>query len=118
MINKQELRIGNIVYNNLGTRHEPIHNYLLLDSLNYDMRVLDPIPLTEDILLKCAKFYEEDSMGSKWFGINIGGEHYGVIELLPDGRVLYDGGFIQYLHEFQNAFYWGKNRKIELKVEL
>ena len=126
-MNIQELRIGNYVLKNnaficaVKELHKTEAKIRFADD-NHDIVInyeyIKPIPLTEDILLKCAKFYEEDSMGSKWFGLNIGGEHYGVIELLPDGRVLYDGGFIQYLHEFQNAFYWGKNRKIELNVEL
>ena len=130
----QELRIGNYIqlYRHAEDSYKSIHKikgFFFEDTLNdYAVELEDgfivgvkgfrDIPLTEDILLKCAKFYEEDSMGSKWFGLNIDGEHYGVIELLSDGRVLYDGGFIQYLHEFQNAFYYGKNRKIELNVEL
>lgn len=110
----QELRIGNYV------THVHKGNFKILKSHFASLMInfIKPIPLTEDILLKCAKFYEEDSMKSKWFGIYINKEYYGIIELLPDGRVLYDGGFLQYLHEFQNAFYYGKNRKIELNIEL
>ena len=73
----QELRIGNYIqlYRHAEDSYKSIHKikgFFFEDTLNdYAVELEDgfivgvkgfrDIPLTEDILLKCAKFYEEDS---------------------------------------------------------
>ncbi len=102
MIKVEELRIGNWVLED--------GEYILVEKLEYDGQInnnyhFDPIPLTEEILLKCGFEYEGDLLL-----INIqGGEisyEYGCI-YLGMGHYYQESNQleIKHLHQLQNLYF-------------
>jgi len=85
---------------------------------SYDIEMLNPVPLSEDILLKCGfeKFYPKPfSSGHLTLHHNgmfyfrpsyLGGYYWGISEKVIDDYVEpSDCKPIQYLHQFQNWWY-------------
>lgn len=120
-----ELRIGSKVYYN-GTHKEEgtvtgVTEYLdgsCLVNLNgranglYKIEELSPIPITEEILLKCGFFKEEDR-SYRWYL----GEYFTYD--LDDGGFKYEGAWIRplikYLHELQNLYFALTQTELEFK---
>ena len=124
MIKANELRIGNL-YDNNG-------NYFVvtpstIESVFESERVwCKPIPLTEEILLKCGGTIE----GNGYSRIIIETGSYPDLGI-GSGYILHSNGYImqihrhapfinyehiKYLHQFQNLFYFNENK--ELKINL
>ena len=118
----KELRIGNYVYDNYREVYKLI---VKSDFLNLDYRIefdiLKPIPLTEEILLKCG-FEKTKILGSylkntpnteKGYGITIHSQHpfndklfTQVIEIYQiNGSGLFVQGGLKHLHQLQNLYF-------------
>lgn len=111
----EEVRIGNWV--KMGGLPEQVNNITTIDVNGYSINRYEPIPLTEDILLKCG--FLKNTM----FGYN---EHFiyrkGNIEI----TALYNCDFaivihetsrvFHYVHQLQNLYFSITNN--DLKIEL
>jgi len=119
MITASELRIGNYVYSDKENAPTPIKiNRKIMQYLckNNDFHLLEPIPLTEEILLKCgfkrlrydmgAFAYLKDGM----FDIVFYGDAIPFIEINEIRKDL------KHLHKLQNLYFELTNE--ELKIEL
>lgn len=118
-IKASELRLGNFVYEGRNTvKVAPVH---IVDQSVSDLRGdnhLLPIPLTEEILLKCGF----DDLGQ--FGFGIGGFH---VESTANFRGTFNYSYcyrvisreiapIKHLHQLQNLYFalTGEELKIDL----
>lgn len=115
-----EFRLGNLINTPKGIQKiidvlcdgVNTENY---ETLTYER--VEPIPLTEEILLKCdgyvyigwddMRFIRFDEYNCDIFELEV-----------TDGGFLYDGNKIEFLHDLQNCYYFHLNRKVELKIEL
>lgn len=123
----EELRIGNYIYNpvqkinfkvNLVTLSNIISDNLKRSTKNEEYHY-KPIPLTEEILLKCgaqktrlafaSRFVINDFVIFETFNMNKESEGF---HIRTDKEIEVD-----YLHELQNHYYWNNNKK-ELKVKI
>lgn len=115
-----ELRIGNWV--KLQGVNRPIRVSIIDTTETSEMTKAEPIPLTEEILLKCGFKYREAMAGGQdeWAGYgfwSINGVH-----LLghKNGEVLFydrrNETEYKFLHQLQNLYYALKNE--ELQIEL
>jgi hypothetical protein len=112
MVKLYELRIGNFFYIQLPPSQkkqikevkEIRQKHVLLDGVWYHLDELIPIPLTEDILLKCGftKFeWIKESNVFQGTYFNCKADENGV---QPFGVDLNNLKPVKYLHEFQNLF--------------
>jgi hypothetical protein len=112
MVKLYELRIGNFFYVPLpSTQRKTIkqakeirQKHVLLDGVWYHLNELIPIPLTEEILLKCGftRFEwikESNVFQGTYFNCKV--DENGV---QPFGVDLNNVKPVKYLHEFQNLF--------------
>jgi len=121
MIKANELRIGNLVrYEDRNFKIYALSKELpCLDTIEYGIGVvsyktIQPIELTEDILIKC---------GFEWRN-----EHRGVgaimdfnkqsIGLMENGEVRYLNCWVklEYLHQLQNLYYCLTGKELEIKL--
>ena len=116
MINKQELRLGNWIYLTWE------YFQFTKEAFNYHEQLLDPIPLTEKILMKCGfekKQWDEiisieiNITASTYLAM---GDKNGFLEV-----ALCDGDFeiirYRYVHQLQNLYFalTGEELKLDLK---
>lgn len=119
MIKANELRIGNWVTVK-GVFEKAIHIRLRKHDFNKDFNDFYPIPLTEEILLKCGfENYQTDK--SNVFK----GEGF-LITFVKEGRfkgkrylkyhcvTFEDFGKIQYLHQLQNLYWCLCGKEVEV----
>lgn len=141
MIEANELRIGNYIkdikHNRLVQYHSiegswnsvrvnykqgsGIYTLNLENSILQNKCQIEPIPLTEEILLKCGFEKEENksfAAGTEviFYTFKKDGFIYNTIQ-----QQWWFGNQIEtdidYLHELQNIYYWSKNKK-ELEIKL
>lgn len=129
MIKATELRIGNIVWNDVQKKYVSVDIKVIQDQLwvesGHTKHSWKPVKLNEEILLK-AGFEEEDYIydGCKMFGKNgfyilVDGDkfRYSIYGCLLDRNsdVKYFD-VVEHLHTLQNIFYYTKFE--ELKIQL
>jgi len=125
-----ELRIGNYVY--AGHGDFPMYVTSIFDNEVYldfpgnegdfweeRHEDLKPIPLTEDILLKCG--LERKKFGFTSYIVKNGWFKYSfVLTIWDDGRLFYDwiGGNIEvkYLHQLMNLHFSLTGKELEVKL--
>ncbi len=107
-----ELRISNIVNCNNKRHHEP---YIVVESITsecinvdfrpYNLNELEPIPLTEDWLLKLGFKKDLNSYKLKNFGRSM--FHFGKPCFYPAGRLssLMRMDNLSYVHQLQNLYF-------------
>ena len=126
-----ELRIGNLVYNSHGDIHaigcNCFHRFRY-PSMDGNPSGFKPIPLTEEILLKCGFSCTEESGTSKGFSIGENIVTYDYLVYLTwlkriDGKGLdpypfYRNGrhIVKYLHQLQNLYYALTGEELEVKM--
>lgn len=107
MIKVQEVRVGN---------HLKIDGVIVkidertIFDFNHDRRVKEPIPLTEEILLKCG-FEKIDNE----FVISI----YQSKFVYSETMMLWRGEYLnqcKYLHQLQNLYFVLTNEELEIKL--
>ena len=108
MINAQDLRIGNYILDGGGNivkvtpqRIADIDNKFVINN---------PIPLTEDILLKCGF----ERIESKWRLKN--GYHWIQVNLYSYFINHIQHGLIEYLHELQNLYFALTKEELEINL--
>jgi hypothetical protein len=107
MIKANELRIGNWVKSNIEQQVtiETIE-YLLNDKIS-DKSIIQPIPLTPEILEKCGFIYKETGSEVYEQERKIYG-HLFIWGATSNDTYCHDfhcGGEIKYLHQLQNLYY-------------
>lgn len=124
MIDAKELRIGNLVYLELGFPSLDIHTIRPEDiaSIAKDSKNVLPIPLTTEILLKCG--FDTDKI-TFWIYYSIKGT-VSYLSLTCDYLWLYDNQLsnidkyprreIRYLHQLQNLFYALTQKELDIKL--
>lgn len=120
----EELRIGNYVhekYYNRGYKFEPIklkdilstHIVCSLDNA-HNFEDIEPIPLTEEILLKCGfEFFDNERIFNNF-----------VIEDFHNGNYYFTAGegiklhekHIEYLHQLQNLYFSLTGEELNVKL--
>ena len=115
-----ELRIGNLVYRNtfkgdVVFKVEEIRkNCVVCKNDNAPLKTLNPIPLTEDILLKCGF----EKFAQVWYRHKTSGFEFALSGLIATNS--YFGCFpvdcCNYLHQLQNLYFALTNE--ELNIEL
>lgn len=110
MITANELRIGNwIMFDNryfqieCNSVHFPYLRTAEFGAGVVDYNNIQPIPLTEDILLKCGFYHNEKieyRLHCPEFPITIDIDDFGI--QISDS---WEFGSIKYLHELQNLYY-------------
>ena len=132
-----ELRVGNLVYDDEGffskvTGIKPIGEQVLIDIYHDSNEVskgwmlevddLKPIPLTEEILLKCGfkrvpKNLYVDNLKDLRTAVTY---LKGSIIWNESTRIVWVGNIaldnIKYLHELQNLYYAVENKELEVKL--
>jgi hypothetical protein len=127
MINANELRIGNLLNHNNGNivgafKVDLVHISDIIGNNEYGKRY-EPIPLTEEILLKCGfqhhKYANDESFFemqiSKDIFLNYSPFHCRYILRKQWYGNIYNGN-IEYLHQLQNLYF--ALTKTELEVNL
>jgi len=137
MINQTELRVGNYIYNDENVivkveRIDSTHynnwngegNPPVLFSINGDIResdVINPIRLTEEILLKCGFYWDipvQKYCDGNWC---IRLNHNGTFDIsyikshstfIP----FWFGASPKYLHELQNIYYFLTKQELEINI--
>ena len=134
MIKPQELRIGNYVivknynskyWNKIGTIEAFTRNaeYISLDinqNSAFYLKDIQPIPLTEEILLKCGfeksndldKFYHLELL-NKWTRIYFNPKHKVCTLSINQHDSLIR---IQYLHQLQNLYFALTNEELTIQL--
>jgi len=138
-----ELRIGNYVYLT-ADGHEDEPDLVKWDIIDYEyytdkMDYIQPIPLTEEILLKCGfevekyiatgDFYlcgkKVISINRRSYKIIISADDYSNWNFLVDSNYLYKDISreikqnilpFQYLHQLQNLYFALTNQELEVKL--
>lgn len=114
MIDKHELRLLNWVKNKETGK---FHRIIRLDEYSSPLDRIDPIELTEDILLKCG-FVKQDNNSYQFdsdLGFTLWSKNGSTVNLYYGSDVF--GQDIKTLHYLQNAFFFitGKELQIDLK---
>lgn len=128
MIKPNELRIGNLVYNDYLKKNKYVtgifdNNIWLSDNIDEDsdqrasIEACQPIPLTEEWLLKfgfeekqgysTSKYWKDDKFLYKLNG------YFLVINETYEGEALSDN--IQYVHQLQNLYFALTGEELEIK---
>lgn len=122
MVKSNELRIGNYLHNPVQNINFKIDARVIISieseekrSEIYDKYSYKPIPLTEEMLLRC---------GAKFNGSDIIINNTLVIEEAMAGEYFYTCGLgvklndepIKYLHQLQNLFYCLCSRELNIKL--
>lgn len=114
MINAKELRIGNYVY--LGEKPKIVKmDYQLFNSLlvfDY-FKKINPIPLSEEILLKCG--FEKQN----WCGLNSGMPIKGIDYFMSETSIrvsLSDDVCKKGVQYFQNWYFFETGKELEINL--
>jgi len=116
MIHPQELRIGNlvnkIVSNN--TFLEKMHNVVASDLYDDECEWFEPIPISEELLLKCGFERELDGFfrinGSSMIEVFF---HDRGIQVTTDSVCL---DHVQFIHQVQNFYFAHKNEELQINL--
>lgn len=119
MITANEIRLGNWFkdYENKYFEWELRHFELMTLSIDADEIIKEPIPLTEDILLKCGFKKHLDTLYIHW---SKEGGMFEISTRLPDGSYgLWVNGTIgcfQYLHQLQNLYFALTQQELNIQL--
>jgi hypothetical protein len=131
-MNKEELRIGNYVgYNkeilcikeiNTLNQNKWINGFIVSDTKSGNGKTaiwaIQPIPLTEDVLLNIKHSYIYEGWDSmKFFRFEPFHIQMFELEILEDG-FYYEDAKIEFVHDLQNCYYFHANQKKELEINL
>lgn len=131
-MNNGELRMGNWVECQSTATDSIYHKVtgiteenIFLDAITFDYLTLEdiePIPLTEEILLKCG-FYKEDKDKNRFYNetLDIEVEFHGnkIAFIVCDVECPHCTHFImhcEYLHEFQNNVFSLTGQELEINL--
>jgi hypothetical protein len=128
MIQANELRIGNLLNHNnghiVGTfKVNEVHILDIIENNEYGEQY-EPIPLTEEILLKCGFTHQfKQCKGQDFFSLKLD-DKYQIYVNLNSGMFSINKqhlgiGFvvsIKYLHELQNLFFALTKTELEVKL--
>lgn len=128
MIDRRELRIGNwvgTVYNVPYIKITEIKNHVVcgVNCKGVSYPSLKPIPLTEEILLKCGFVKDETDQDKNIISGNIcdyilesdnGGNYF--LGVNHGENTLYFSWDIKYLHQLQNLYYALMGEELEVKL--
>ena len=103
----QELRIGNWVY--YDGRNTPIKEPTDL----IDVDEFKPIPLTEEILLKCG-FENERLKATSFTDIRVNRNLEVILEMFCDAD--YSFKHVKHLHQLQNLYFSLVGKELEVKL--
>jgi hypothetical protein len=127
MILKRELRIGNLISRaDLASQEPRFETIIELGEkavtsgpikVICDYKDLNPIPLTEDILLKCG-FKKIGTNFENGFLILHGNLKTGTFDFLLNipNESKYNVTVIQHLHQLQNLYFALTNQELEIKL--
>jgi hypothetical protein len=104
MIKQNELRIGNLLQYGDGEISVDIN--VLRDLNFYNQRGIEPIPLTEEWLLKCIGYNE-------FFDLHILEDEVVEVDNADTWEFVTN---IKYLHELQNLYFCYKKQELEIKL--
>jgi hypothetical protein len=110
MIKANELRIGNKIF----YRNKAITvNWQELKWIQEENNNFQPIPLTEEILLKCG--FVKDG---RWFCLHFGFYSIGIANDESGFNYVWDDGFrtIKYLHQLQNLYFALTNEELTINL--
>jgi hypothetical protein len=124
MINANELRIGNLAYNQYGkigtvwgfkvgdATHdfEHIVSFKELNVNSCYSRYIQPIPLTPEILEKCG--FDRNCILKIYQGVNIEWSYGKEVWLTKEGEVIYEFENTQHLHQLQNLYFALTNEEL------
>lgn len=132
MVDVRELRIGNfvlhddkiyevcVIYVNGLMEISPIDSYIVKERSN---TLIEPIPLTEELLLKCGftkEYYGfscdivELSYGR--FLYNDGIDNDTLFLSINSAEYTISGVFVEYLHQLQNIYYALAGQELEVDL--
>ena len=132
MIKANELRIGNLFYKSYGGYKvvAEIHKYTVDATaigfsviVRYDLDSIEPIPLTEQVLLDCGL---EQIKGTKIYSINdayklkiienSGFSNSCLLYKKYVGNLIVSITYVSYLHELQNLCFALTSQELQYKV--
>ena len=137
MIKANELRVGNHLFKygevvkivEIGIKHKGDTNYYLRsenDNCGYWIDQFNPIPLTEEILLKCAKKYQKiiyvslpklkAELHFEFVYDPISKKSLGIITTLKSQFSDLILNEIKYLHELQNLYKELEKQELEINL--
>jgi hypothetical protein len=116
MIKANELRIGNWVSN--GEKQFTADANVIYDAANFEHYVLEPIPLTAEILEKCGFVKDEDGCLKKgymyWIQKN---KEEGFIQIALGYAPLSNLYHIKHVHQLQNVIFWLMNEEPNINLQ-
>jgi len=123
-----ELRIGNYV-NGIYDEGEFIAEVLTVDSEGclldangiYELtslKVIKPIPLTEEWLIKFGLKYHDLNGDSGYYQILTKNGIFQILYSENDERFIFNNQWVDYVHELQNIFYFNVLTNEELTIKL
>ena len=124
MIQANELRLGNYILDSSGTPIKVTPQRIA--DIDNKLVVANPIPLTEEILLKCG--FKCSKHSKEWILIDIGRYYFevnintiGLINIgIDDKNESYeesiDGIKCEYLHDLQNKIFSISGKELEINL--
>lgn len=113
MLKESDLRIGNWVLHNGDYRKLTEIEFKIL--LQFSVDELTPIPLTEEILLKCGVYYDIDSDTFKISNCSL---QLDIFDFEEYDCVVFGESLIQikYLHQLQNLYHALTGQELEIEL--
>jgi hypothetical protein len=112
-----ELRINNLVKHQIT---KEIIKITAQDVLNLsdgmDSFILEPIPLTEEWLLKCGSYIYKGWDDMQFVRFEPFYSNIFELEIIK-GKYFINNIEVEFLHDLQNSFYYHNNRKKELEIK-
>jgi hypothetical protein len=120
MINANELRIGNLIYNQgkgISRRITTVSGNIILERTKGKMKLIEPIPLTEEWLLKCGGIDKDYTIEFKCKGKKIVFSWFSreVISKNRHGWNSKKYKHIKYVHQLQNLYFALTNEELTMK---
>jgi hypothetical protein len=115
MIKPNELRIGNYIINPFGaiiTIDEIHKSGVKFKTTIYDLTHCKPIPLTEEIILKCGFQKHITSDFYPTFSLKMINVNDGIVYVIGIGFL----NHIKYLHQLQNIYFALTNQELNIKL--
>lgn len=127
MINEKELRIGSIVKFNESTNDREegevgkfkLSDFYSISEAGMDFDNIDPIPLTEEILLKCGFKKSKEGYwdnGVIEVGYTTSDEYFQYEYLTGVGTSMTEMVNVKYLHQLQNLYFCLTGKELEVNL--